>query len=65
MADEVGLGLRGVAKLAEGERLLISGDGVRPKGPCPDGCGDRKASPCRQNIAQKRADAPIDRATAP
>ena len=23
MADEVGLGLRGVAKLAEGERLLI------------------------------------------
>ena len=35
MADEVGLGLRGVAKLAEGERLLIPGDGINTKEPSP------------------------------
>ena len=36
MADEVGLGLRGVAKLAEGERRLIPETGANPEEPPRD-----------------------------
>ena len=35
MADEVGLGLRGVAKLAEGERLLIPETRINTKEASP------------------------------